>query len=87
MNITVLGRRWFEKTNGNTYHSVSVYVDGQLIGRNPYEYGYGNQYEQSAQAILNNNGIGATYPLSMWARNNGHTLVQDVTDVQRKKDL
>lgn len=87
MNITVIGRRWFEKVNGNTYHSVEVYIDGERIGRVPYAYGYGNQYEQSAQEILNQEGYEATYPLSKWARENGHTLVQSVTDVQRKKDL
>lgn len=51
-NITIIGRRWFDRKYGNTYHSVSVWVDGEFIGKNPYEYGYGDHYIQSAFVIL-----------------------------------
>jgi len=27
-NITISARRWFDKVNGNTYHSVDVYANG-----------------------------------------------------------
>lgn len=52
--ITVIGRRWFEKTNGNTYHSVEVYVNGDMIERLPFSYGYGSMYAQNALTILDN---------------------------------
>lgn len=56
-NITILARRWFDKTYGNTYHSVKVYVDGKLIGTQPFAYGYGEGYLQSAVELLVKAGI------------------------------
>jgi len=44
--------RWFDRVNGNTYHSVRVTrcSDGKtIVGLNaPYEYGYGDQYRNTA---------------------------------------
>lgn len=57
MQITILARRWFDKINGNTYHSVKVYVDGKLSGVQPYAYGYGESYLQSACELLIKAGI------------------------------
>ena len=56
-HVTIDARRWFEKTNGNTYHSVSVYVNNEQIGRIPFTYGYGEQYIQSAFDILSEFGM------------------------------
>jgi hypothetical protein len=41
--------RWFDKYNGNTYHSVRITRtrDGAVIAC-PFEYGYGDQYRQTA---------------------------------------
>jgi len=55
--VTIEGKRWFEKTNGNTYHSVSVYINNELIGRVPLTYGYGEQYIQSAFELLSEFGM------------------------------
>jgi len=55
--ITIEAKRWFQKTYGNTYHSVSVYKDGELIGRVAFRYGYGESYLQSAHQILADNGL------------------------------
>jgi len=86
-SITVLGRRWFEKTNGNTYHSCIVYIDGKQIAFEPFAYGYGNAYRQTAVELLNKAGITATFPLWRWCKDNNVELVDDVVDVNRKKDL
>lgn len=51
-SVTILGRRWFDKVNGNTYHSARVFVDGKLVALVPYQYGYGNMYEWNAVAAL-----------------------------------
>ena len=87
--ITVSGRRWFEKLNGNTYHSVDVYVNGDHIGREDFAYGYGSQYTQTAMQILKDNfflPIEATEPL-WWLKKGGFKVIDVVTDVARKKDL
>ena len=45
--------KWWDKVNGNTYHSVRVTrcEDGkQLVG--PMQYGYGDHYRQTALEIM-----------------------------------
>lgn len=88
--IQVIGRRWFERTNGNTYHSATLIVNGDTIGHEPFAYGYGSQYEQTARAILLNaftiEGLDNLSP--MWSIcDQGHKFNSNATDVQRKKDL
>jgi hypothetical protein len=99
-NITISGRRWFDRINGNTYHSVDVYANGQHIGRNPYEYGYGDQYIQTAHEMLQESGICKKtgerlksgigkdyYEFMQDMRTNRSKYVIIVSDVPRKKDL
>ena len=96
---TIIARRWFEKTNGNTYHSCEVYQDGKLIERVPFEYGYGESYRQTAHEILQRAGhlptTGERLPsgsdkdyhdFQMIIRDYDNWLFS-VTDVTRKKDL
>lgn len=93
-NIAIYGRRWFERTNGNTYHSVIVYVDGASIGKVDFAYGYGSQYAQTAMELLVKAGVYTGKDASGYfmmphtaAREAGDTLTDIVTDVSRKKDL
>lgn len=55
--IIIDAKRWFDKVNGNTYHSVRVYQDAKLLGENKFQYGYGESYLQTAHEILAQNGI------------------------------
>jgi len=57
LNIHIEGRRWFQKTWGNTYHSVRIFKDGKELVYLPYEYRYGNQFLQTAFEWLGNNGM------------------------------
>jgi len=89
--ITVVGKRWFDRINGNTYHSVEVYVDGDLVGYIPLEYGYDSAYEQTALNLLKEKhaNIKGLYCCSvLWhLRDKGHKIINIVSDVARKKDL
>jgi len=55
--IVIRGKRWFDKINGNTYHSTEVYIDGKLVGRVPFAYGYGNQFYTTGKQILADKGF------------------------------
>ena len=48
--------KWFDKVNGNTYHSVRITKcsNGEtIVGLHPpYEYGYGDQYRYTALASM-----------------------------------
>jgi hypothetical protein len=98
--VTIIGRRWFEKTNGNTYHSCEVYINGKLIGREPYAYGYDNQFQQTAFEILQENNLAPNFDRHTqsgfqldyseflnFKNNNRDKFVISVTDVESKKDL
>jgi hypothetical protein len=92
-SIHINARRWFERTNGNTYHSVSVLVDGAEIGVAPFSYGYDEHYMVTAgkllQAFAPELAPDDAYDLGRWTwrESSGHTITSDVVDVQRKRDL
>lgn len=94
-SITILGRRWFDRGPGNTYHSATAIVDGEVKARIDFAYGYGDQYLHNAFAALeraevipahNRDNYGYAAP---WSRCEalGIKLHYEAADVQRRKDL
>jgi hypothetical protein len=95
-SITIIGKRWFERVNGNTYHSVIALVNGEEVVNVGFEYGYGSQYEWTAATELDKKGFlpglehyknGGTESLWSYCEKNKIKYSQFVSDVQRKKDL
>lgn len=84
-SMRIEAKRWFQRSYGNTYHTVKVFVNGEVLRRD-ITYGYGNHYLQTAAELLKDNG----YEIP---ENNGEAfrLVSrfdhTVEDVKRKKDL
>lgn len=84
----VEGFRWFDKINGNTYHTIIITTtkDNKRIYESPITYGYGDQYKHTAIDYLIK--IGA---LKESDRFNHELLRQEfyfnVCNVSRKKDL
>lgn len=99
MVFTIIGRRWFDRINGNTYHSVEVYKGGKLLERVPFQYGYGDGYMQTAGDIIAKHcpalwrtvEAKAGYKLATAAALSRYDariqIIQSVTDVTRKGDL
>ena len=88
--ISIEGRRWFQSSYGNTYHSVEIYVDGDLVHTIPRSYGYGEMYLQNAQEWLIENGYVKgrdTTHLRLACEDQGIKLRYHVQDVPRRKDL
>lgn len=90
-SIQILGKRWFERTNGNTYHSVDVYVNNEFVGRDDFSYGYGDQYLETGTKILKqhyNLPKGMDEHTRIWGLEEcGIKVLYNVSDVARKKDL
>ena len=94
-DISIIGRRWFQRTYGNTYNSVDIYVDGRHVVKLPRGYGYGDYYEQRAAEWLNENGYvdleqypsGAHEPLWRYCKDHGIEYNRSAIDVPRKSDL
>lgn len=84
-SMRIEGKRWFQRSCGNTYHTVKVFVNDEVL-ESGITYGYGNHYLQTAAELLKDNG----YEMP---ENNGEAfrLVSrfdhTVEDVKRKKDL
>ena len=94
--LLVIGRRWFQKKYGNTYHSAQVFVNGESVYKSGEHYGYGDQYLQTAEAWLEVEkylpGIehfqsGGTESLWQYCERVGITFRYETVDVSREKDL
>ena len=93
--IQIIGRRWLDKSAGNTYHSVKVYQDNQFIAREDFAYDYDDQYIQTAFALLQKARVYPTtidkskdyYNFRMEIRENRGNFLISYSDVGRKKDL
>lgn len=85
--LRIVGKRWFQKSFGNTYHSVEIWVNNEKLYV-PFAYGYGNQFLETARAEL----VRAGYLVDLENYYNFVDFVRchgsfDVIDVERKKDL
>ena len=49
--INVIVKKWFDKTYGNTYHSVQFELNNKVC-HSGFRYGYGSQYEQTFKEIF-----------------------------------
>lgn len=83
----IQGRRWFQKSYGNTYHSVEItdLNTGEFLVKISGVYGYGDQYRQTAIKWLEEN-RGVKYEWSNYEYNKKHFFF-NVVDVERERDL
>lgn len=90
-SILILGRRWFDKTYGNTYHTAEIWVDGERVGKTEVAYGYGDQYITSGVEYLQEHDYLWSRDLHPYWRTireeMGLAFDTPVVDVQRKGDL
>jgi hypothetical protein len=84
-NIIVVGRRWFQRTYGNTYHTVTIYVNGESLQTDSVIYGYGEHYKQTAHNLLVKSGYDV--PTDYFDFLNLNNVIFDVFDVSKKKEL
>ena len=58
--IDIQARKWFDKVNGNTYHTVKIFIENNgendTLKTKGIVYGYGNHYQQTACEMLNKAG-------------------------------
>jgi hypothetical protein len=55
--IHIHGARYYDKASDNTYHSCKVFVNNRLVLTCAFEYGYGDQYIETAAQALHKNGV------------------------------
>ncbi len=75
--LTVIAYEWFDKVNGNSYFSAEIFADNILISVLPFQYGYGNHYEDMAAKELYENGTFPDLKQYEWGGREGlHTYCQ-----------
>jgi hypothetical protein len=95
--VEIRGRRWFQRSYGNTYHTAHAFIDGQHVLTVPRQYGYGDQYLDSAMEGLERAGLvpprernprtNGSEALWQWRERHGINLDTSVEDVPRQRDL
>lgn len=54
--LDIQAKEWFDKKNGNSYFAAVITLDYGTDKEKtfilPFQYGYGNQYEHEAKAVL-----------------------------------
>jgi hypothetical protein len=94
-SITIIGRRWRQRSTGNTYCTATIMVNGVPVHRTEPEYGYGDYYEQAAWEWLAAEKIvdperyafGGLRPAHDYCREHGIAFHREVSDVTRERDL
>jgi hypothetical protein len=91
-SVKIVGRRWFQRTYGNTYHTADIYVNDVHVHTTPMQYGYGDQYMQTGWEWLVNNGYipkdeDRRKPPWQIAQDMGFDLSYYALDVRRQRDL
>lgn len=56
-SLFISGRIWFDKTGGNSYHSVSIEANGKWLFDIGLTYGYGDMYLDTALKALKKFGL------------------------------
>lgn len=56
-SLNIRGRLWFDKSGGNSYHSVSIEANGKWLFDIGMTYGYGDAYLDTALKALKKFGL------------------------------
>jgi hypothetical protein len=90
-SIAIIGRRWFDKQAGSTYHSTTILINGMFYQYIPFTYGYEDHYQQTARQVLESNGylngIEDNEALWQFCEKKNIKLYCTVADVSHRKDL
>lgn len=85
--LVIDGSRWFDKVNGNTYHSVKIVLNG-VQSYIPMTYGYGEQFIYTAVESLISEGIFKDFSDWVdWRNDNHNKFYVTVSDVLKEGDL
>jgi len=78
--------KWFDRANGNTYHSVNITrcSDGEVI-KGKFQYGYGDHYQQTALEKMEENNWIPKKDIYSYERNNGYPILWNVYEGKKRE--
>lgn len=93
--IVLQGRIWFDRANGNSYHTTAIFVNHKFVHKTETQYGYGDQYVQTGFEWLEKNGYlkntesfrSSSGSVCWWdyCRTNGIETIQTSHDVLKRE--
>lgn len=85
--IEIIGKRWFQKLYGNTYHTVRYCINGGDWDSLPMKYGSGEQYMETAESHMKEQGIIPNDAPCLWifCRDNKINLFTTAHDVLKRE--
>jgi hypothetical protein len=86
-SVFIEARLWFDKTYGNTYHSVRVEANGLSVGQVGLTYGYGEQYLQTALDYLKRIGLVSESVRHLRELERGGVVVYIAASNRKKSEL
>ena len=86
-SLFIEGRAWWDKTYGNTYHSVRILANGEIIGQVGMTYGYDDQYKYTALDFLKRFGLVPEDTKQIWNLRYSGVSVYSVLTYGKKSDL
>ena len=90
-SITIIGRRWLQRTYGNTYFTAVGIVNGRTVVHLPMEYGYGDHYaDRTWEELIKLGFIPDMEPHEFkreYCERKGIAYTYSATDVARERDL
>lgn len=90
--LELIGKRWLDRINGNTYFSAVAIYNGEVIKKIDFAYGYGDQWlaEITTDLVVGQYQRGDRQPYWQFINEmekNGIAVFTACHDVKRKKDL
>ena len=86
-SLFIEGRAWRDKTFGNTYHSVRVWANGEIIGQVGITYGYDDMYKYTALEFLKKFGLVCKDTRQLWDLKQNGVNVYSVLTYGKKSEL
>lgn len=86
-SLFIEGRAWFDKTGGNTYHSVRIWANGEIIGQVGMTYGYDDHYKQTALEFLKKFSLVSEETTQLWHLKRNGVSVYSVLTYGKKCEL
>lgn len=84
-SIFVEGRKWLDRSAGQTYWSSRVWVDGTVAFQLPMTYGYGDQYVDDSLAVAVERGFIPAFNFKSELRQRGIALYTSSSQVLKRE--
>jgi hypothetical protein len=87
--LEIHAKEWFDRVNGNSYFSAIGYLNDELVLELPFQYGYGDHYQDIAYDKLKSLPVFSVAGGALWSLcdNNQIKLITSKQENCKKREL